>query len=313
MKIGSPKSTHGFTLIELLVVISIIALLVGILLPALGAARRSAMKIKCLANLRSMGQGAQSFAVDHQYHVPLSSSDLAWGGVLPYPPELRGRIAIYADPAQAGRMKDWASALVPYLGDDGNEAFDQADPKVSAIFRCPSDPHEEGHEIVSNISGPLQGTYQPISYGVNVDVTTWDDDPQGDGVAFWMPTAGGSMNTLPLKVVGGDPVAGSLDAIQSPTKTMLYADCGTRTNPTGSIRSRSSVLLYTASTYFNAGEPGTLDAILKTSWSTGKLPIADNEQAEDRHNNSMDIAFTDGHAASSQPGNFPEVYLSPYK
>jgi prepilin-type N-terminal cleavage/methylation domain-containing protein/prepilin-type processing-associated H-X9-DG protein len=63
------RDSRGFTLVELLVVIGIIALLVGILLPALSRAREAANDLKCKANLRTIGQGILLYATgNHQYY-----------------------------------------------------------------------------------------------------------------------------------------------------------------------------------------------------------------------------------------------------
>ncbi|MCC6581391.1 MAG: DUF1559 domain-containing protein [Phycisphaeraceae bacterium] len=59
-----PIRAGAFTMIELLVVISIIALLLAILLPALKGARERSRQISCLSNIRQIGMALHGYAVD---------------------------------------------------------------------------------------------------------------------------------------------------------------------------------------------------------------------------------------------------------
>lgn len=71
MNRSMPGRDRGFTLIELLVVIAIIALLIGILLPALGRARDSARRTVDLTNVRSMGLVMTLYANDNRDWYPV--------------------------------------------------------------------------------------------------------------------------------------------------------------------------------------------------------------------------------------------------
>ena len=130
------RDVKGFTLIELLVVISIIALLLAILLPALGRAKKQAQATRCLANLKQIGLAMHAYADDYDYLLPRA--------------ELRPGVAVYT-----GIDMRWPVLLMPYVGGVSDDVEDYYELQ---IFDCPSYPLKEQTVDYCSNAFDLKGT-----------------------------------------------------------------------------------------------------------------------------------------------------------
>ena len=103
--------TRAFTLVELLVVVGIIAVLLGILMPAMTAARRSAAKVRASSNLRQLLTGYIQYSVDNKGSLLLGYPPPTVNGV-PVTAELRDGTTVGTPTSQ---RYPWR--LIRYVGD----------------------------------------------------------------------------------------------------------------------------------------------------------------------------------------------------
>ena len=172
----------GFTLIELLVVIAIIAILAGLLLPALSAAKQKGLAASCINNTRQLATAATVYSTDFRDCWPLNGSgddsvDLA------NPPanyiakvwaEGREGSNLYDEQTARGLVSERLSLLAPYM-------------KNKDCFRCPAD------RKFLRVNGQL--VTRPRSYGMNAYVAwngaMWSGMPDGSRYQIYRKTAEG--------------------------------------------------------------------------------------------------------------------------